>query len=74
MSALPSKPTRPWLPFVGTIVMATMAVMSGIDACVAVILGSHSIVRISLLTGCSFAFAALGGLGFALRRTRKAMR
>jgi len=53
-------------------VMTGLAVMSGIDTLVAMMLGSDATARIGLQTACSFALAALGGTVFVLWKIRKA--
>jgi hypothetical protein len=63
--------SKPWLPYVGVMVMAGLTLMLEIDAFIAAALGSDAIFRVSLQTGCSFGFAALGGLIYAVRKSRR---
>jgi hypothetical protein len=63
---------KPWPLYIGTMVMAGVAIIAGIDSGIAAALGNDDVTRTSLGTACSFAFAALGSLAYALwlgRRT-----
>ncbi len=71
MADLDAESAKPWSLYVGTMVMAGMAVLSGIDAWIAAALGSNFTARMSLQIGISCGFAALGSLAYALRRSQK---
>lgn len=62
----------PWSLSVGSLVMAGMAVTSGVAACIAMIVGGDAVARMSAESGCSYAAAALGSLIYARLRSKRA--
>lgn len=62
---------KPWTEYIGAMVMTGIAIISGVDACVATVLGNSAVARISLQTMLTSAFAALGSLVYIILRHRK---
>jgi len=58
--------------YVGPVVMAGVAIISGVDSGVAAAFGSDTFAHVSLGTAFSCAFAALGSLVYELWRGRRA--
>lgn len=61
-----------WSQYVGTIVMAGVAIISVVDSGIAAALGNDAVARISLGTAYPCAIAALGSLLYTLWRGRRA--
>jgi hypothetical protein len=70
LADIDKNPAKPWSLYVGTMVMAGMTVISGINSGVAAAVGSSTVARTSLGTAFAFAAAALGSLAYVLWRGR----
>lgn len=70
MADLSKDAVEPWSPYISAMVMAGLAVLSGIEGGVAVAFGGEDVARISFGTAYACAIAALGGLVYALWRAR----